>query len=426
MNFSSFFGIEKNLNLDKKTLVILRWIAIFGQLFAIYLVHFFLKFSLPIFLCTLVLFVGILTNFYLQFIYKKNEINNLFSSIILHFDLIQLTALLFLTGGITNPFVIFLIIPCIVSSTLLNLGSTIMLTVSTIILLGFLTFFHFPLPHPGSLHFHVPNYYLYAVPISILIALIFLTYFSARFGLVSRKKTEALSKLELLIAKEKELETIGLQAAAAVHSLGTPLSTITVIAKELKKDIKDNNKYAKDIELLLSQARRCSEILKKISKSQIEDDKFISKITMRSLIEEIISSFKEISGKKIILNTDNENTEITINRSAEIIFGIRNFFGNAVKFSKNEVNINLEATAEKIILKISDDGPGFPDDLNNLIGQPYISSNSKKLSSKSGLGLGTFIGKTLLERNKAILNFSNQKKGGALVEIVWKTSDIKA
>ncbi len=426
MNFSSFLRIEKNLNLDKKTLVILRWIAIVGQLFAIYLVHYYLNFSLPILYCTAILFLGVLTNIYLQFINKKNELNNFSSSIILLYDLIQLSSLLFLTGGITNPFVIFLIIPCIVSSTLLNLASTLSLTILTIFFLGILTFFHLPLPHPGSLHFHVPDYYLYAVPIALLIALIFLTYFSTRFGLVSRKKTEALNKLELLIAKEKELETIGLQAAAAVHSLGTPLSTITVIAKELKKEMKENSKHTKDVDLLLSQTRRCSEILKKISKSQIEDDKFISKVTMRNLIEEIINSFREISEKKITLNTGKDETEITINRSAEIIFGIRNFFGNAIKFSKKEVSVNLETTPKKITLKISDDGPGFPEDISNLIGQPYLSSNSKNLSKKSGLGLGTFIGKTLLERNKAVLNFSNQNKGGALVEIVWNTSDLKA
>ena len=239
------------------------------------------------------------------------------------------------------------------------------------------------------------------------------------------KKNKALNKLEEIIAKEHELETIGLQAAAAVHSLGTPLSTITVIAKELKKEILKDHKHSKDVDLLLSQAKRCSEILKKISTSQIEDDKFISQVKIQDLIEEISRSFEEISEKKIYLNFDNATHEVLINRSSQIIYGIRNFFGNAVKFSKSKVDIILETDPKIIKLFILDDGPGFPDDIAELIGEPYITTKFKDLSAKSGLGLGTFIGKTLLERNFAKLKFSNLNKGGAKVEITWNTSDIK-
>ena len=239
------------------------------------------------------------------------------------------------------------------------------------------------------------------------------------------KKNKALNKLEEIIAKEHELETIGLQAAAAVHSLGTPLSTITVIAKELKKEILKNPKHSKDIDLLLSQAKRCSEILKKISTSQIEDDKFISQVKIQDLIEEISGSFEEISDKKIYLNFDNATHEVLINRSSQITYGIRNFFGNAIKFSKSKVDIVLETDPKIIKLFILDDGPGFPDDISELIGEPYITTKYKDLNEKSGLGLGTFIGKTLLERNFAQLKFSNLKKGGAKVEITWDTQNIK-
>jgi len=149
------------------------------------------------------------------------------------------------------------------------------LSIITIIILIVLTIYNLPLPHYGELHFHVPNTYLYALPIAIAITLIFLTYFGVRFGIESRKRTEALNKLELILAKEHELESIGLQAAAAAHSLGTPLSTITVIARELEKEIADNPKYAKDIDLLLSQTKRCSEILKNLSKDQFKEDSFL-------------------------------------------------------------------------------------------------------------------------------------------------------
>jgi len=157
------------------------------------------------------------------------------------------------------------------------------------------------LPGTGDFHFYVPEYYLYAVPISVIVALVFLTYFGARLGTESRKRAKALNKLELTLAKEQELESIGHQAAAAVHSLGTPLSTITVIAKELKKEIKNDQKYSKDIDLLLSQTKRCGDILKKISKNQIVDDKFMSDVSIQNLLIEITKSFEEISEKKILL-----------------------------------------------------------------------------------------------------------------------------
>jgi len=425
MNLSDLFKSEENLYLEKKTLIFLRWIAIIGQLIAILTVYFAFNFKLPILICLLIVFLGALTNIYLQLWFnKKNDLSTLDSTIFLFYDLFQLAILIFLTGGIKNPFLIFLIVPSIISSTLLTLKNTLVLVISTVIFLIFLSFFHLPLPHPGYLHFHVPDYYLYAVPLAVLIALIFLTYFGARFGLESRQRSAALKELELVLAKEQELESIGLQAAAAVHSLGTPLSTITVIAKELNKESQKNKKNEKDTELLLSQAKRCSEILKKISQAQIEDDKFISEVTIRNLLIEITRSFQEISEKNIILNLDKANEEVLIDRSVEVTYGIRNFIGNAVKYSKNKINIDLETNSNTTKISISDDGPGFPDDISKKIGQPYIVTRSKELGSKAGLGLGTFIGKTLLERKKASLNFLNLKKEGALVTITWKNSDI--
>ena len=424
MNFSDLLKKEESLSLEKKTLVFLRWLAIIGQLVTIYIVYFFFSFKLPVLYSSLIISFGVITNLYLQFLFKKDELTTKDSTFFLFYDLFQLTFLLFLTGGIKNPFVIFLIVPSIVSSTLLTLKNTFILAFSTVLFLLTITFYHLPLPHPGDFDFMIPDYYLYAMPISVVIALVFLTYFGARFGLESRKRAEALKELELVLAKEQELESIGLQAAAAVHSLGTPLSTITVIAKELKKEVVKNPKYSKDIDLLLSQAKRCSEILKKISKAQIEDDKFVSEVTMQNLLIEITRSFEEISEKKIILNLDKAKKDILMDRSVEITYGIRNFIGNAVKFSKSKVKVNLDSDSKQVKISISDDGPGFPEDVSKKIGQPYIATRSEELGSKAGLGLGTFIGKTLLERKKAFLNFSNLEKEGALVTITWKTSDI--
>ena len=425
MKFSEVFTSKDNIQLDKKTLVILRWIALVGQYVTINIVNFIFKFELPFFYCSLVIFIGVVTNFYLQFIFKKNQLNNFTSTFVLFYDLFQLSLLLYLTGGITNPFSILLIVPAIVSSTFLNLRSTINLSITTIVILVVLTIHNFPLPHYGELHFHVPDTYLYSLPIAIITTLIFLTYFGVRFGMESRKRTEALNKLELILAKEHELESIGLQAAAAAHSLGTPLSTITVVARELEKEIGKNQKYAKDIGLLLSQTKRCSQILKNLSRDKIKEDNFLSNIKIEELLDEIVISFSEISEKKISLFSEKNEVNPKIERTLEITYGLRNFIGNAVKYSNSSVEIILESNDKFTVVNICDDGPGFSEDILNVLGEPYIRSKNKIISSKSGLGLGTFIGKTLLERMKASVKFDKcPKTNGALVTIKWQTKDL--
>jgi len=425
MKFSDFFTSRDNIQLDKKTLVILRWIALVGQYLTISIVYFIFRFELPFFYSSLIIFFGVLTNLYLQFKFKKNQLNNFTSTFFLFYDLLQLSILLYLTGGIANPFAILLIVPAIVASTFLTLKSTINLSIVTIIILIVLTIYNLPLPHYGELHFHVPDTYLYALPIAIIVTLIFLTYFGVRFGIESRKRTEALNKLELILAKEHELESIGLQAAAAAHSLGTPLSTITVVAKELEKEIGNVPKYSKDVELLLSQTKRCSDILRNLSKDQLKEDSFLSDITIDQLLNEIVRSFEEISEKKILLNIEENNSSPKIGRTLEITYGLRNFVGNAVKYSSSIVDISLKSNNKITEVKVCDDGPGFSEDIINVLGEPYIRSKNKIISAKSGLGLGTFIGKTLLERMKANVNFGKSPKtNGAMVTIKWQTKDL--
>ena len=424
MKLSNFLRYDEDLTLQKKTVVILRWIALIGQLITIYVVHFLIELNLPIILCSITIFCGGLTNIFIQFTFKKNQLSNIESTILLFYDVIQLAVLIYLTGGVTNPFVIFLVVPAIVSSTLLNLTSTFFLSFITIITLVLLTFNFFPLPSEGNIHFHVPDYYLYSIPTSLIIVLIFLNYFGFRFGHEARKRSEALNRLESVLAKEQELDSIGHQAAAAAHSLGTPLSTITVIAKELKKEIKNNPKYSDDVDVILSEVKRCGDILKKLSRREIVDDIYVSNVALEDLLFEIKNSFEEISEKSIELYFDKKNKKTPIKRSPELTYGIRNFVGNAVKFSKKNVFINLINNKDEIKIKITDDGPGFPNDVFQIIGEPYIASKIKKFKNKSGLGLGTFIGKTLLERKKAIIEFSNLENGGAAVEISWKYSDL--
>ena len=426
MNLSTLFRLEENLQLDKKTLVSLRYIAIFGQLLAINIVYVYLNLTFPIIESYIIIFIGLSTNLYLQFRIKSNQLKDIYASLFLIYDLIQLSALLYLTGGILNPFSFLLIIPAIVSSTFLSMGTTMILGVVTSILLFVLTYFFLPLPGIENNLFTFPIYYKTGILIAILIGLIFLSYFGIRFAGETKKRSEAFNKLQEVISKEYELESLGGQAAAAAHSLGTPLATISVVAKELKKDIGDNAEYSKDIDLLISQTKRCSEILKKISRKQIEEDQFISSVKIENLIEEIIDSFRETSSKEINLICEADTNKIDIQRTPEIIYGFRNFIGNAVKFSKSKVAIYIKSDLNNITISIIDDGPGFPDDIKNILGEPYIKSKSKDVSSNSGLGLGTFLGKTLLEKQGANLFFShNIKLGGASVIISWNTKNLQ-
>ena len=426
MNFSTLFRLGENLNLDRKTLVILRWIAILGQLFAINLVFFALELEFPIFSAYLIISIGLITNLFLQFGIKTIQLKDLYASFFLTYDLIQLTILLYLTGGISNPFSILLIVPAIVSSTFLSVGTTIILGLLTLIFLFILTIFHYPLPGIHENSFTFPTYYLVGFFVAIIIGLVFLSYFGIRFAGETKKRSEALNKLQEMISKEYELESLGGQAAAAAHSLGTPLATISVVATELKKEIGNNQNYSKDIDLLISQTKRCSEILKKISTKQIKEDEFFSFVYLEDLLEEIITSFKETSSKKITLSANEDNNKISIKRSPEIIYGLRNFIGNAVKFSKSEVNIILKSNKEVVEIKINDNGPGFPEDIKTVLGEPYIKSKSKDVSSNAGLGLGTFLGQTLLKKKFASLSFSKDKKlGGASVIISWNINNFK-
>ena len=424
-----FFQTSSLYSLNKSTYINLRWIAYIGQLSAILIVEFFLKFKFNYFTCISIIFFSVLTNLYLQFKIKENQLNNFTSTIYLSYDILQLGLLLFITGGITNPFVFLIIIPAVFSSQYLNIWSSIILVLFITIVLVILTFFHYDLPHPTVASFHAPDYYLYGIPLSIVIGLIFLVYFGVKFGSESRIRRKAYDKIHELMAKENELLSLGGQAAAAAHSLGTPLSTILLTVKEIQKEFGNEHKIKKDLDLLVSQSNRCSEILKKLSLNPNIEDGFIdSNLSFYDYVNEIVRSYKEISSKAFIINSEKYENPINTHKSIEIIYGLRNFIGNANKFSKKKIEIFLSSNKKITEITIRDDGPGFPKDLidKHRLGEPYIRTVDQANISKYGLGLGTFIGKTLLEKNFANIKFKNSKvTGGAEVIIKWKNNDLK-
>ena len=422
-----FFETSKYHSFKKSTYIALRWIGILGQLISVNFVYFILNFKFDFITSNIIIFLGILSNLYLIFIYKKTQLSDRSAFIFLVIDILQLGILVFLTGGVVNPFIIFILIPSVFSSSNLSFRTNTLLVIFTAILIIFLTFYSRDLPEPLSDHFHVSLYYYYAIPISLIIALIFLNYFAMTFGEQSRLRKQALAKMEEVMAKEHELLSLGGQAAAAAHSLGTPLSTIKLISQDLKKQFKGYKEFEKDLELLSSQIDRCNEILKRLSLNPIEEDDFIDKdMSIREYLNEIILSFKEISKKNFIFNFDQDSNSKKITKSVEIIYGLRNFIGNSNKFSKKNIYITLKSDSEFTEIKIEDDGPGYPNDILTKIGEPYLKTHDfYQKSNNKGLGLGIFIGKTLLEKNFASINCSNSDiRSGVEISIKWKNKEL--
>jgi two-component system sensor histidine kinase RegB len=421
-----FFETSKYFALKKSTYINLRWIAIIGQLITINFIYFFFNFKFDIISENLVILISILINLYLIYINKNTQLLDKTAFCFLLIDILLLSCLIYLTGGITNPFSIFLIIPTIFSSSNLGLRSNLLLASITILIIVFLTFFSQPLPYPINENFHVNGYYYYSIPISLIIALIFLNYFALIFGKESRIRKEALNKMEEIMSKEHELLSLGGQAAAAAHSLGTPFSTIKIISSDLLKQFKDNNEAKKDVDLLVSQIDRCSEILKSLTLNPTVEDDFIDRdLSIADYLNEIIKSFKEISKKEFILNFDQNSNSLNITKSIEIVYGLRNFIGNANKFSKSKVFIIIKSDNDTTEIIIEDDGEGYTKEVLRNIGEPYIKSYKSSIKSKSGLGLGIFIGKTLLEKNHAnILCKNSETRSGAEVSIKWKNKDL--
>ena len=420
-----FSKISETYSLNKSTYVNLRWIGIIGQFITINSVKFIFNFEFNYIAANLIIFIGVISNIFLLYYYNKIQLSNRSAFNFLLLDIIQLSLLLYLTGGILNPFSIFLLIPSVFASSNLKIKTNLLLIFVTLVAIILLTFYSNSLPGPLN-KIIVNNYYYYSIPIALIIALLFLNYFALIFGQESNLRKEALNKIQELISKEHELVSLGTQAAAAAHSLGTPLSTIKIISQELLAEFNNDKNLKKDIELLVSQVDRCNEILKRLSINSTLEDDFIDKdLSLHNYLKEIVNSFKEISDKNFIINIEQDTNSFDIKKSIEIIYGIRNFIGNANKYAKNNIYITIKSDSELSEIIIEDDGPGFSKDILTKIGEPYIKSLRSNDNKKSGLGLGIFIGKTLLEKNYAKILFRNSEtRGGAEIKIEWMNNDL--
>ena len=421
-----FVNSSSNYFLNKTTYVNLRWIGIIGQFLTINIVAFVFKFEFNFILSNLIVIFGAISNIFLISYNRSTQLSNKTSFYYLLIDIFQLSLLLYLTGGVLNPFSVFLIIPSVFASSNLNIKTNLILILVTILSISVLTLYHHGLPYPLN-EYKLSDYYYYSIPIALIIALIFLNYFAVIFGKENRIRKNALDKIQEVISKEHELYSLGGQAAAAAHSLGTPLSTIKLISKELDKSLGKNLDHKKDIELLISQVDRCENILKKLTIDPLVKDDFINQnLSLADYVNEIIKSFEEISNKIFVVNLEQDSNPFQITKSIELVYGIRNFIGNANKFANKKIFVTIKSDSEISEIIIEDDGPGYPKDVINKIGEPYNKSTVKEYSTKSGLGLGIFIGKTLLEKNLANIIFRNSEtRSGAEVNIAWNNKDLK-
>ena len=407
------------------TLINIRWFAIFGQFVTISIVYFYFNFNFNIRYCYLLVLFSSFLNFFLQIKSKKTDLlSNKQATFSILYDLIQLFGLLFLTGGLTNPFSIFIVAPTTIAAGFLNLRSSILIGFLSIVAIIFLSFFYFELPGLEN-NYLFPKFYILGLALALCTTIIFLAVYSQRLATESTQRNEAFNVLQQIFLREQELKSLGGLAAAAAHELGTPLNTISLVAKELKKEGGSNKKFNQDLDLLISQSKRCGEILKQISKNPYteKDDKFFDKASFKILVHEIVDSFKDFSKKKIIINEDDYKKDYLITKKIEIIYSLKNIIDNALKFSSNKIEIFLLSNENELRIKVIDDGQGFSKQALGFLGDPYI--NKRDLdNNKEGLGLGIFIAKVFLERLSAVINFYNLENKGAAVDISWQKKDL--
>ncbi len=397
-------------------LIKIRWIAIFGQFLAVFFVYYLVEIQIPLFETLIIILLSVVVNFYSYFAERKNKsITDFKAFSFLLFDTLQLGFLLFLTGGIINPFSILILAPVITSASYLPALMTVILSSISIAIIIILNFYFVPLELGED--FYLPQIYSFGLVASLIITVIFIAIYAYLFASSSRQISNALSISKLQILNQKKITEVGSLSAAAAHELGTPLNTIFLILNDLLKEKKltDDKNIVKDIILLKSQAERCKEILQSFSKNPLKlKDKFLEKVKITDLIKINFDKFNKNKKLRIKKNLVIEEPEIIFRD--EIMYALGNIIQNAIFYSKLFVTIELNYNKKNLQINITDDGDGFSKDVLDKLGEPYISKNNH------GMGLGIFIAKNLIENMGGKINYYNSKDDNAVVEITFNNS----
>lgn len=421
---------RESLALRLETLIRIRWLAVAGQTIAVLLVYFQLGFDLLFLPCMLIIGASAWLNIFLRLRYPPNvrwRGNSI--TALLAYDILQLALLLYLTGGIQNPFAMLIAVPVVVSAAAQKIEEVAPLILLAVVISGLLVFFHLPLPWFEAGGMVLPLELRAGIWVAIVSTMIFTANYTYRVANESRKLADALAATEIVLQREQHISNLDGLAAAAAHELGTPLATISLVSKEMMHSAEKPSAQYEDAALLKSQADRCREILRKISTLSSEEDENIAKLSVPVLMEEVAAPHLE-SSIRLKLSQDGPDTAPVFRRNAAIIYGLGNLLENAVDFARSEVVFRCQWDTESISFTIRDDGKGFAQGIIDKIGEPFISQRrSDKKQSGGGLGLGLFIAKTLLERSGAELEFSNlggERGRGAEVRVSWNRSDLES
>ncbi len=418
---SDFRQPRRHVRLD--TILRLRWLAALGQLAAIFIVAQGLEFDVPVIPCIAIIALSALLNLALQIAFNPMQrLEPIYAAALLALNIVELAGLLFLTGGLQNPFSYLFLAPVLISATALPVRLTIALGCLAVACASALVFFHLPLPWDADDPLVLPPIYLFGVWLSILLAIGVTSLYAFQVTEDTRKLSDALAATELVLAREQHLTQLDGLAAAAAHELGTPLATIFLISRELEGTVKDGP-LAADLKTLREQAQRCRDILGKITQLSSTGAPF-DRMKLSTLIEEAVAPHRDFGVAIKVRLAVAVTTEPVGARNPAILYGVGNILENAVDFANQTVEVNAWWNAETVEIVISDDGPGIAPDMLNRIGEPYLSrrrSADEAQNGRTGLGLGVFIARTLLERTGAKVTFTNRvfPDHGAVVQIVW-------
>ncbi len=439
-----FLGPHES-RLRMQTIVRLRWFGVLGQLATIAVVYWGLGFDLPLAACLLLIALSAWVNVGLRVLYPaRHRLSPVFATAVLAYDIVGLAGLLYLTGGLENPFALLFIAPVTVSAATLPVRNTVALGILAIVSATVLIQFHLPLPWGRFGAFALPWIYKVGVWSAIVAGMLFLALYTARLSKEGRQMSAALAASELVLAREQRLHALDGLAAAAAHELGTPLATIALVTKELEREAAMSPDMAphiaEDIALLRSQAERCREILRKLTRSPGAEDPHHVSLPLTQLIQEAAQPYQsattriDITARPSSAGSDGDTTTLREpigQRRPGVIFGLGNLIENAVDFARERVEVMALWDDREVTITIGDDGPGFSPEVMDTLGDPYVTtrpSGERTAGSHiegSGLGLGFFIAKTLLERSGATVTVANRPEPatGAVISIAWPRSE---
>ena len=433
-------GERKRANwIRLRTMILLRWVAIAGQFVAVTVTPLMFGLQIELGWCYFVISISVIFNLVAGFVFPENKrLSERQNMAMIIFDLLQLSFLLFLTGGLNNPFTLLLLGPVTISATALSLRSTLVLCAMAIVSVSLLAFFYIPLRTLSGQVLEIPELFIFGQWIALVIAVVFTSAYSRRVTSEIHLMSDALAATQMALAREQKLTDLGGVVAAAAHELGTPLATIKLASAELVHELSGQPELREDAELIVEQTNRCRDILRDMGRAG-KDDLHLRQAPLITVVEAAAEPHMG-RGKDVIIDLDDPTeTQPAILRMPEIIHGLRNLIQNAVDFSKTTVWVDIRWTDTTITVRILDDGNGFPPQLLGRLGDPFMGQrrNRKKDLSRpeyEGMGLGLFIAKTLLERSGANLRFANgadeagysSQQIGAVIEVRWPRSAIDA